>query len=196
MAEGTHPWRCFWAVPLPSELRAALSRFVSGLRTVPGVDEAWRFTDVDGWHVTLAFLGGVPPETIEPMVSRVASAVESSLPFELHAGGLGGFGGRQHARVLWYGLADDDKHLRDLARCVRAAAGLNVHDPFHGHVTLARSRERHGAAVPTPLEEPPVGRVPVTDVVLFRSHLGRGPAHYEAIARVPLPLPAVAGVAR
>jgi hypothetical protein len=31
-------------------------------------------------------------------------------------------------------------------------------------------------------------RMPVNEVVLFRSHLGRGPARYEAVARFPLAL--------
>jgi 2'-5' RNA ligase len=186
MAESARPWRCFWAVPLPSELRAALSSFVARLRAVPGVGDDWRFTETDGWHVTLAFLGGMPPETVEPMVAQVAAAVDGIEPFELHAGGLGAFGGRRQARVLWYGLTDDDRRLRDLARGVRAAAGLDVHDPFRAHVTLARSRDRYGAALPAPHDEPPTGLVPVKEVVLLRSHLGRGPARYEAIARIPL----------
>jgi 2'-5' RNA ligase len=196
MAESARPWRCFWAVPLPVELRASLSGFVARLRAAPGVEDDWRFTEADSWHVTLAFLGGIPKESVEPMVMRVAAAVEGTSPFDLTVRGLEGFNGHRGARVLWVGVHGDGKDLRELAAAVRSAAGLpDEADPFRAHVTLARSRNRLGAPLPQPDEEPPAARVPVDEVVLLRSHLGRGPANYEAIARVPLSAPAAVGPA-
>ena len=39
----------------------------------------------------------------------------------------------------------------------------------------------------------PVGEVPVDAVTLMRSHLGHGPARYEALAEFPLRMPVAAG---
>jgi len=197
MAESARPWRCFWAVPLPELLRGDLSTFVAELQKTPSVDEDWRFTDAAGWHLTLAFLGGISHDAVEPMVERVSAAIEPTPPFELHAGGLGGFSGHQRARVLWYGVSDDGSRLHDLAAAVRTASGPAAAEdaPFHAHVTLARSRDRRGAALPRPAADPPPGRIPVDQVVLFRSHLGRGPSRYEALAHIPLRVPAHAGTA-
>ena len=42
-------------------------------------------------------------------------------------------------------------------------------------------------------EGPPTGAFQVNAVVLMRSHLGSGPARYEALAEVPLLTPVAAG---
>jgi 2'-5' RNA ligase len=194
MAENARPWRLFWAVPLPTELRSALSAFVSELRTAPGVEDDWRFADEDGWHLTLAFLGATEPATVEPMTARVTDALRAFAPMEVAAGGLGGFPRGGRARVLWYGIADPDGRLEAVADTVRTAAGLPTEEPFRPHVTLARSRDRRGARLPVPVEEPPRARVRVGDVVLFRSHLSAGPARYEELVRITIAAPSLAGV--
>jgi 2'-5' RNA ligase len=187
MAEDARPWRCFWAVPLPDALRASLAQYVTDWRSQPGVDDEWRFTAVDGWHVTLAFLGGTEPDSVEPMVGRVRAVVEGHAPFEVRAGGIGGFPSGRLRRVLWFGVRDDDGRLAALARDLRPAVGLELDQPFRPHVTLARSRERHGTPAPLADGPAPSGTITVAEAVLFRSHLGRGPAGYEALARIPLP---------
>ena len=182
-------WRCFWAVPLPDELRVQLAEYVARLRLPPGTDEAWRFTDAAGWHVTLAFLGATASASVEPMTGRVAEAARPVSPFTVAAGGLGGFPRGSPARVLWYGIQDDDGRLARLADLVRQAAGVHDEAPFRPHVTLARARDRRGANIPAGVGEPPIGEVPVREVILFRSHQGRGPASYEALTSISLRMP-------
>ena len=196
MAEDARPWRCFWAVPLPDALRASLAQYVTDLQSQPGVDDEWRFTEADGWHVTLAFLGGTEPDSVEPMVSRVRAVVEGHAPFEVRAGGIGGFPSGRLRRVLWFGVRDDDSRLAALARDLRSAVGLELDQPFRPHVTLARSRDRRGAPVPMANAPAPAETIPVSEAVLFRSHLGRGPARYETVARISLPALATSGAAR
>ena len=194
MAENARPWRLFWAVHLPAELRSDLSAFVSELRTAPGVEDDWRFADADGWHLTLAFLGATEPDTVEPMTARVSDALRGFAPMNVAAGEIGGFPRGGRARVLWYGIADTDGRLAALADAVRTAAGLSSEEPFRPHVTLARSRDRRGARLPVPVKEAPRARVRVCDVVLFRSHLSVGPARYKELVRITLAAPSLAGV--
>ena len=196
MAEAARPWRCFWAVPLPESLRADLSRFVGELRSLPGVDDDWRFADPDGWHVTLAFLRGIAPDQVEPMVARVTAALAAAPSSQAVAGGLGGFPGGSRARVLWLGVADAGTGLATLAADVRAASRVDEEQPFRGHVTLARSRDRRGAPIPRSDAAVPGGPIPIDEVVLFRSHLGQGLARYEALTRLPLGQAAAAGALR
>ncbi|HEX6475430.1 MAG TPA: hypothetical protein VF114_10150, partial [Candidatus Limnocylindria bacterium] len=59
-AAALRPWRCFVAVPLPADLRTALSEWVSGIRQDAALEADWRWTDPDGWHDTLDFLGATP----------------------------------------------------------------------------------------------------------------------------------------
>lgn len=181
------PWRCFLAVPIPEALRSSLTDAVVIMRDDPQIEAEWRFADAGAWHVTLAFLGATPVDSVRPLVDNVADAVRDLVPFELTTGRLGVFPSRRHARVLWYGVQDADRRLRDLARLVQVAAGLEDGTPFRPHITLARARDRRGTDAESLVPgEVPVGSVPVRGITLFRSHLGRGPARYEVLADVPL----------
>jgi 2'-5' RNA ligase len=54
---------------------------------------------------------------------------------------------------------------------------------FRGHLTLARARDRFGTDAGGLVDVPvPTSRLVVDRLVLYRSHLGRGPARYEALA--------------
>lgn len=58
--------------------------------------------------------------------------------------------------------------------------------PYQAHLTLSRLREpldvRPYLSSLPPLHTP----MPITEVVLFRSHLGSGPPRYEPLVRIPL----------
>jgi 2'-5' RNA ligase len=169
---------------------------VAQLRATPGVEDQWRFAEADGWHLTLAFLGSVAPDRVEPLVGRVATVLDSHAPFVVHGGDLGGFPRGSRSRVLWYGINDDERSLAALARDIRAAAGLADDQAFHPHVTLARSRDRRGAPLPKASGEAPAAEMPISEVALFRSHLGPRPASYDALTRLRLRMSAFAGAGR
>ena len=186
MADAQRPWRCFVAIPIGAELRAALEESLQVLRALPGAD-AWRWTDAEAWHVTLAFLGATPPASVPRLAAALEDVAQAQVGFSLDAGGLGAFPSRARARVLWYGVADPEGRLRRLAGAVRTAVGLAEDDRFRGHLTLARARDRFGAEAVTLLDAAsPASRLDVDRLVLYRSHLGRGPARYEALATAPL----------
>lgn len=179
-------WRLFVAVPAPDVLRSSLADAVAGLRRLPGVDASWRWTTADGWHVTLAFLGWTAASRVPALTDALRSTLVGAAPFTVATGGLGAFPSPRAARVIWYGIHDPERRLRSLAEAIRD--GLEAEPgPFRGHLTLARARDRNGADG-APLLSPPApnGVLPVDDVVLYRSHLGRGPARYEALERVAL----------
>jgi 2'-5' RNA ligase len=180
------PWRCFVAVPIGDELRAAVAETLRALRARDDAD-AWRWTDPDAWHVTLAFLGATDPATVPRLASALRAVAEAHAPFELRGGGVGAFPSRGRARVLWYGIADPRGELRRLAGAVAVAVGLPPEDRFRGHVTLARARDRFGIDASDLVARPaPEAMLSVDRLVLFRSRLGRGPARYEALATVAL----------
>ena len=190
-------WRCFVAVPLGEELRSELRRAVEELRAaVPEAAEGLRWTEPDGWHLTLVFLGWVAPEAVAGIGRAVEGVAAAHDPFEISTGGLGGFPSRRQVRVLWYGLADHSAELGELARTTRQALGVDESSPFRAHLTLARARAERGIALPETIWQMtlPTGRIAVDRLVLYRSHLGRGPARYEALAEAHLG--ALARVAR
>ena len=186
----TDSWRCFVAVPIGESLRHDLAAAVEGWRTRPDLARL-RWTDPAGWHVTLAFLGAVDADLVGDLGEAVRAVAVDSQPALLRTGGVGGFPSPRRARVAWYGIADPDRHLADIAGRLGASLGLDASAPFRPHLTLARAK-----GVPVDLSAwgkgaaEPAGILEVTGLELMRSHLGRGPARYEIITGTPLGAPA------
>jgi len=182
-------WRCFVAVPIGEELRAALADAVAALRKAePATDAAFRWTEPEGWHLTLAFLGATDVDRVPSIVDALRAETADVGSFEVSSAGLGAFPSARRGRVLWYRVLDDQRRLRLLATGVREALGLDDGAPFRAHVTLARARAREGVKLGEELmaAHTPAGRIVVDRVVVYRSHLGRGPARYEPLADLPL----------
>ena len=119
--------------PVLLELRAALT-------TLPHTDGNLRWRHPESWHITLAFLGEVPRETLPELTERLARAASRATPMELSVAG----GGHFDSRVLWAGVQGDRDRLGRLSETVAAAARrcrLKVDDrPYRPHVTLAGVR--------------------------------------------------------
>lgn len=183
--------RLFVAVVPPPivllELRAAMT-------TLPHTDPGLRWTRPDTWHITLAFLGEVPDESLPDVRERLARAASRNTPMELAIAGGGQFGGR----ALWAGIQGDRDRLGRLAEAVNAAVRrchIKVEDrAFRPHLTLARVRGMQrdtGDDIAGPVDlQPYVERMTafrtprwlVGEVDLFR--VNQDPAkHYERIGR-------------
>ena len=181
-------WRLFVAVPLPDDLRRDLAATVEDWRNELAGDSSTpdlRWTDPDGWHVTLAFLGMTSPDAVRRITDSLRVALADHNAFELPSGELGAFPRPAYARVIWYGVHDDGK-LASLARSVRDALGVDDAAMFRAHVTLARLRAATAVAQWLATHRAPPGVLPVEHVLLMRSHLGPGPARYAELAAVPL----------
>lgn len=183
-------WRCFVAVPLPKALRSKLSEVVRRWREEPnGPDLRW--TGAAGWHLTLAFLGWVDAEMVAGLLERLADPAARASRADVGGGGVGAFPSPRRARVVWYDVADDHGQAAALAEGVRRSLSPMVPSvddgsPFRPHVTLARARAERGAdlRVWLPGRAVPSGVIPLERVILYRSHLGRGPARYEPLGSV------------
>jgi 2'-5' RNA ligase len=97
---------------------------------------------------------------------------------------------RRRPRLFALDLADPDGAAAALHAAVSAALSIaSFYEPekreFWPHVTVARvaRAERKAAPITVP---PPSDGFTATEVVLYRSHLGRGPARYEALAHFTL----------
>jgi 2'-5' RNA ligase len=141
--------------------------------------------------VTLQFLGQVPGEVVGPLADAVAPAVAAAPPMSLQVSGAGTFGSRRRPAVCWAGLAGDVVPLTALADRLGTevrAVGIRVEDrPFRAHLTLGRWRPGHpaDAALADRLAGHRGPVWPVTEVVLWRSHLGPVP-RYERLAGWPV----------
>lgn len=173
--------RVFAAVPLPTEIRAALADRTAGLH-IPG-----RKVPPENWHLTLRFLGWIDQTEYERFLHGMAD-VEEVGAFRVHLGALGGFPKPRRATVVWVGVEQGSEGLERLNRvCEQAAQGIGLdaeERPYRPHLTLARV---HPPADISDLVEVDVDIGWRCDqVVVYRSHLGRGGARYEPLETFPL----------
>jgi 2'-5' RNA ligase len=175
--------RLFVALDLPDSVRTAIVAATSPLRVaLPDL----RWTAAENLHCTLVFLGDVDPDAVPVLEDRLAAAASSVEPFEAQVGGFGRFPVRGAARVVWAGLDDALATMSVLAGAVgRHTADLvaTKDRPFAAHVTVARARRP--MRIPPQLLETPIdtGPFPVTEIALYRSHLGGAGPHprYEVL---------------
>lgn len=173
--------RVFVAVPLPPEVRFVLAEQVSDLQ-IPG-----KVGPPENWHITLRFLDVVDRVTYERFLSELERVKEQfAFPLSLH--GFGAFPKPRKATVFWVGIgrgAPDLSLLNEAAEEAAISAGLLPEErPFHPHLTLARIRPP--ADVRDLVEEEVDLGFRCDHVVVYRSHLGRGPARYEPLDSVRL----------
>lgn len=194
--EGTPRWRLFVALPLPGDVQRHLGAVQSAF---PGrASRAVRWLEPTGIHLTLRFLGDTDPQQVSGISAALSEAASQTAKFWVYLGGPGAFPSLRRPRVLWMGVSGETQRLKRLqARVEGALSKMGIkaeHRPFHPHLTVGRiqretppPREREAGeafskiAVPDP---PPA--IPVQSVVLYRSHLSREGAWYEALSEAPL----------
>jgi len=192
-------WRLFIAVPMPPAATDLVDRIVTDLSKV---DLPVRWVAPDTAHLTLHFLGDTPPERAELLRMALAPAVARHQAFTLRTDGLGVFPDERRPRVVWLGLTGQTERLvalhRDLGDALRPL-DLPVEERIlRPHITLGRVRDNPPQGFPVALKrrlDDPALRnlvarsavdVPVTEVQLVRSFLGRSGARHEPLARYPL----------
>lgn len=177
--------RAFAAIALPEAQRFELRLVQQGL-PVP------RTVAPEALHLTLAFLGEVEEAALAE--AHEAFGRIDAPGFSLSLRGLGMFGGAA-PRAVWAGVAESAplKQLQQKVEGAARRAGLDLpHRRFVPHVTLARinaaridrARLERFVAARAGFATPAFA---VEDFRLYRSHLGRGGAQYEELARYPLP---------
>ena len=172
----------------PAGALTELDRALTPLREAPG---APRWTPPERWHLTLLFLGAVPPDRVAELVAAAAPAVTATPSLTLQLAGAGRFGSRRRPQVFWVGVTGDGDALGALAGRLAAVArglGMPVEErPFRAHLTLGRWRP--GRPGDGDLPDRLVGYRgrdwPVTEVELLESHLGPAP-RYDRVAAWPL----------
>jgi 2'-5' RNA ligase len=175
--------RLFVAVALPDEARYGLAASLD-VRGLPG-----KVVAPANWHVTLRFLGDVDDVGYDRLLAALDQS-DLGGAFDVTLDGLGAFPRPNRATVLWIGFGRGGDALERLAAAVEEEveqAGFPAEErPFHSHLTLSRIRPHQDVrAVIERADRYDIGWM-VDEIVVFRSHLGRGGPRYEDLARFPL----------
>jgi 2'-5' RNA ligase len=172
--EGSPPWRCFIALRPDPTAAAALDALADWLRRqTPGSRRVAR----DDLHLTLVFIGALPPELALRVACRLARHEPASFHWRIDR--LGRFA---RARVAW-AAGPDDARLSALAAGVRHLldAEAVTYDPrtFVPHVTLLR-------ALPATASLPAAAIAPAIDWMVGAPRLLRSAGgHYSDVAAQP-----------
>lgn len=165
--------RLFVAVRFSDEMKKAVRQSADIMRDrLPYA----RFSRDENLHVTLAFIGEVPPSRLAAC-SKALDGI-SFRPFDIALSRYGSFPG-----ILWMGLEKSDA-LDALAHGVRNALGQNGFrtdaKPFRPHITLARECDLHGVSFP----DAPRARMTVSEFSLMESRRERGRLVYDPLFTV------------
>jgi 2'-5' RNA ligase len=193
--------RLFVAVPVPGDVCTAIGQIVDRVKVrladaeraavasggPPGGRVRW--VRMDALHVTLRFLGGTAEDRIEDIGRAVDAAAWAAAPFEVEIDGAGAFPAPGRPRALWLGIVGGAERLATLAGGLEDAlvetGWPREARPFRAHLTVARTDGvRFGPLAASELSAAADSldvRFQADRLVLFRSHLGGGPARYEAV---------------
>lgn len=185
MIMNTNP-HYFFAVRLPFQVKENLNNICENIK-VDFPFKSW--VHKEDYHITLAFLGGVPKDKLALAKENVAARIQNQSSFPLTIDHLGVFGKKESPRIFWAGL-EKEKRLDDLRAkvfrsCTEAGFSLETR-PFSPHITLARKWMES-----RPFSQNDLNRLDLfkenvvnflaNEVVLYQTHLQQVPK-YEAIS--------------
>jgi RNA 2',3'-cyclic 3'-phosphodiesterase len=129
--------RLFVAIPFSNELRASFSILLQELRPLAPLA---KFVPAENLHLTLKFLGEVPPAKADEVRSALSS-IHSPQPVTLEFRALAFFPNERHPKVLWVEV-ESTTSLKSLAADIDRAMhtlGFPLETRvFTPHLTLAR----------------------------------------------------------
>lgn len=132
--------RCFIAIELSPEIKAALQKIEDELRpNISGV----KWVKPENIHLTLKFLGHIKPDTLESIKTTLRDVVSGTKPFAIRLSSASAFPSSFGSpRAIWIGVDRGDKESADLSDRIEektAALGIEKENRvFHPHLTLGR----------------------------------------------------------
>jgi RNA 2',3'-cyclic 3'-phosphodiesterase len=181
--------RAFIAVDLSSSIRQAIQTKVNDLRQFTG--DSVRWVQVKNIHLTLKFLGDIPPSDVDELTRMLRTEADSCPAFEVSIGGLGSFPNSRRPRVLFVGV-QAPAGLETLQSGIESACSRLGFEsdsrPFSPHLTIGRVRDHASPEdlqrIRRVLEETKIdslGTVRVDSVHLYKSELKPGGPLYTRL---------------
>ncbi len=192
--------RLFFALTLPQEVIACLAKIQRDMRqAIPDI-HSLSVPAPANMHLTLEFLGEIPPDRLPDLSAAAQQAVARCTPFDAQLQGAGAFPSLERAAVLWCGVGSGREAIIDLQaslrRALQARRVKTERRRYQPHVTLARVRKPVSAeiigrtlahCVPSPVWQ-------VKEIELIESQLLPSGARYTRLERFPLCAPGASDV--
>ena len=169
--------RLFYAL-VPSETEK--QRILRWQENLENASESGRFPPTENLHMTLQFLGEIPPERLKALEEILTATAGDYRPFSITLDAYGWFPGKGHER-LWYltGNGPEAAEVSDELGEALTENGFAVEGrAFIPHITLARRCKLKNRRIPE--ESEPVS-IQVQRLWLMESRRIRGSTVYVPI---------------
>ncbi len=135
--------RLFVALELDERTRSGILEVVESLSSV---HKNAKFVEPENLHFTLKFLGEVDEKDVTAVEEAIARSAGSTKSFRLHVHGLGYFGSRRFAKVVWAGTHEGREELVQLAKELDKNLSVFRKDerPPSPHITICRPKTGRG----------------------------------------------------
>ncbi len=138
--------RTFICIEIPDSIKERIEKLQCELRRI---DAQVSWVKAANIHLTLKFLGNVPPTKSSIISAAVNRATGSCSPFQVSVGATGCFPSLRRPSVLWIGLLQMPEALSHLQKEIEdqlAREGFaREAKKFNPHLTLARLRNPQNA---------------------------------------------------
>jgi 2'-5' RNA ligase len=180
--------RLFIALDIPESVRQRIGEFAREMR-----DRAphARWVRVDGIHVTLKFIGEVPPERVEA-IRQALEPVRAPAPIKMDFREAGFFPNERHPRVFWVGIHATSALAELAGEIEQRLVPLGIareSRAFRPHLTLARfEHPRASGDLQRALAEGgerEFGTAVASEFYLYQSRIGAGGARYTRLETFP-----------
>lgn len=183
--------RSFIALDIGDEVRKNLSELIDDLKNTRA-DIRW--AKPGSIHLTLKFLGDIPPDDVDRIESAIKKASHDFEPFKIEVKGLGVFPSIKRPRIIWTGLIEPAGTLKRLAKSIENKCAKRGYKPekrpFKAHLTIGRVRSLKGIdALKGKIEagaELELGAFKADSIALFKSDIKPGGAVYTVQRSVEL----------
>ena len=184
--------RTFLAFDIAEDVKKRIAETSARLRAT---DPKIRWVKVENMHITVYFFGEVEENRIPDLERIGRQGIESIEPFSVSVQGISAFPRIEKARVIWYGIRNDEGQLTKVYERVREGLrGTGIVQtiearPYTPHLTAGRVRDRIARRLIDEIEELQdisFGSSMVSEMILFKSALTPRGAVYEKLSRFTL----------
>ena len=177
--------RAFLAIDLDDDLKPKINKII---RQFKEIDTKIKYVELQNLHLTLKFFGDIDTNGLDVLENAIADVVSEFDSFKIKITGCGAFPNKNHIKVIWVGIDDDDviKDLHDRLDKEFARLGFDKDRKFSTHLTIGRMKSAKNKnkvkEVIEEFENFEIGEMEVSEISLKKSTLTPAGPIYEDIS--------------
>ncbi len=181
--------RAFIAIELNKEIKAKLDAFQERLKE-SCADVKW--VNPDSIHLTLKFLGNIPPSSVKQVKEILNNVAKKTAPFAIAFSKIGAFPKMDYPRVIWVGMEEGRNNIielnRNLEDKLEKIGVVKEARPFEPHLTLGRVKSPKNKEELKKIAESlnrsltTAAKMRVSGITLFKSALSSKGAIYTPLS--------------